>query len=359
MLANREQCAVAVGSGGERTRGDAAAVVASPEPAAPYFDAHLNAWVVSRYADVLAAFRISSLIPGKSKGGGANPPDTRAHFEMRAETMQALSASQISRWRELLAREADALIRRLPPDQPIDLLAAYARPLGLSLAAWVTNISRQAAEGLSEHAGVVSAAAADPENVALKAEAEQANAELAAHFASGPPALRDSTFVALARTVPCILGNAWYALMAHPEQWRRLRQQPALLDQAMEELLRYAGLVRRLFRTATEDVELNGALIRSGDTLILSMLEANRDPARFACAHQLDIARRDGGHLALGAGLHSCVGANLIRMAAQTITRPLIERFAAATLAQAVEWQGGSTFQSPRTLWVHLREDLS
>jgi cytochrome P450 len=206
-------------------------------------------------------------------------------------------------------------------------------------------------------ARVVSAAAADPENATLKCEAELANAELITHFPSGLPALRDSTFVALSQTVPCILGNAWFALIDHPKQWRRLNLQPAVLDQAIEELLRYAGLVRTLFRTATEDVNLNGAEIRSGDVLILRIIEANRDPERFAYAHQLDVVRQDGGHLALGAGSHACVGASLIRMTAQSVTRPLLRRFASASLARPVEWQGGSTFQSPQSLWVCLSED--
>ena len=237
------------------------------------------------------------------------------------------------------------------------MLSSYASPLCLSLAASVTNISMQAAEDLSEIARLMSAAAADPENATLKSEAERVNAAFVAHFPSGPPALRDSTFVALSQTVPCMLGNAWLALIDHPKEWQRLHLQPEALDQAIEELLRYAGLVRTLFRTAVEDMDLNGALIRSGDLVILRIIEANRDPERFACAHQLDILRQDGGHLALGGGLHACVGASLIRVAVQSITRPLLRRFASAILARPVEWQGGSTFQSPRSLWVELHED--
>jgi hypothetical protein len=220
-------------------------------------------------------------------------------------------------------------------------------------------MSLREAEGLSGIARVVSAAAADPENVTLKSEAERANAELISHFPFGPPALRDSTFVALSQTVRCILGNAWFALIEHPDEWRLLHRQPAVLDHAVEELLRYAGLVRTLYRTATEDVNLNGAPIRSGDVLILRIVEANRDPGRFACAHELDVLRQDGGHLALGAGFHACVGAPLIRMAVQSMTRPLIRRFASAILARPVEWQGGSTFRSPDSLWVRLSEDFA
>lgn len=327
---------------------------------APYFDHVLNAWVLSRHADVLAAFRTPSLIPGRSGSqSNANQASETARLKMRTETMDALSSGQTGQWREFLAREADSLLPSLLPDEPIDLIESYATPLCLLLAASVTNISLETGKCLGGIARAVSAAAADPENLPLKSKAERANAELIAHFSSGPSALRDSTFVALSQTVPCILGNAWLALIDHPKEWRRLHLHPALLDQAIEELLRYAGLVRTLFRTATEDLNLNGAPIRKGDVLILRIIEANRDPERFACAHQLNITREDGGHFALGAGLHACVGASLIRMAVQTITRPLLRRFASAILAGAVEWRGGSTFQSPQSLWVRLSEDLA
>ena len=68
----------------------------------------------------------------------------------------------------------------------------------------------------------------------------------------------------------------------------------------------------------------------------------------------MDVTRHRTGQLALGAGPHSCVGAHLIRMAAVTITRPLLERFASVNLAEPVEWQGGSGFRSPASLVVSL-----
>ena len=127
-----------------------------------------------------------------------------------------------------------------------------------------------------------------------------------------------------------------------------------LVEQAIEELLRYAGLVRILTRTAATDIDLNGALIRSGERIILRIVAANRDPERFAHPNQFDLARRDAGHLTLGAGPHACVAANLIRLAAIAITRPLVQGFASANLSRPIDWQGGSGFRSPKSLWVHL-----
>jgi cytochrome P450 len=326
-----------------------------PEIEAPYFDDILGAWVLSRNADILAAFRASSLSPASpTSRNAAEPSDEIGRSRMREETIEALSPAQLRAWREQIEPEVHGVAASLPIEQPLDLMDEYTRPLCLSLAAMVTGISRDVAEGLYEKAQRVSAAAAEPYDPALQAGAKSASADLRGCFHSGPKLLRDSGFVALSQTMPCLLGNAWFALIQHPQEWRLLHQQPGLIEQAIEELLRYAGLVRSLWRTATEDLDLNGVFIRKGERIVLRIFAANRDPERFSRPNHLDITRRDGGHLTLGAGPHSCVGASLIRMAATTITHPLLQRFASANLVRPVDWQGGSGFRSPRSLWVCL-----
>ena len=326
-----------------------------PEPAAPYFDANLNAWVLSRYADILAAFRASSLFPASTNSAKpVEPMPACAHLKMRAETIEALPASRINTWRDVLQPQAEALAATLPCHEPVELLEAYARPLCMSLAATVTGISLDLAHQLYKPAAQVSAASAEPFDRETHRIADLANEKLKPHFHSGPESLRDSGFVALSQTMPCILGNAWYALMQQPDAWMLLHSRPELIDNAIEELLRYAGLVRILGRAAQEDIDLNGITIRKGQRIILRIMAGNRDPERFSNPNQVDLARRDGGHLSLGAGGHACVGANLIRMAAATITLPLVRRFALAAPAQPVEWRGGSGFRSPAALWVSL-----
>ena len=80
-------------------------------------------------------------------------------------------------------------------------------------------------------------------------------------------ALRDSGFVALSHTLPSLLANAWYGRLQNPRERRLLHEQSGLMEQAMEELLRYAGLARILFRRAIEDIDLNGVAIRKGRTI--------------------------------------------------------------------------------------------
>jgi cytochrome P450 len=325
-----------------------------PEVEAPYFDAVLGAWVLSRYVDVLAAFRSSGLAPSGAHNEGQEPVDENARLEMRAETLEALSSVQLRGWRERLESEAHQMVDGFSDGQTVDLMEEYARPLCLSLAAMVTGISLQDAERLQEKAREVSAASAEPYDACLRARAKSANTKLQRCFHSGPAALRDAGFVALSQTMPCILGNAWYALIQQPREWLLLHRHSELMEQAMEELLRYAGLVRILFRRATEDVDVNGVFIRRGERVILRIIPANRDPERFFDANEIYVTRRSGGHLALGAGSHSCVGASLIRMAAVAITYPLVKRFAVAIPVGFVDWQGGSGFRSPVSLRIRL-----
>ena len=326
-----------------------------PDVEAAYFDYRLNAWVLTRHADILAAFRASSLIPtGPQDKNAPGPSDDTVRARIRAETTEALSPAQIRAWRERLTPEVEARADSLPIGEPLDLMDEYARPLCLSLAAFVTGIAREEATRLYEKAQYVSAATAEPYDLGLRVHAKAATAQLRTCFHSGPEPLRDSGFVALSQTLPSLVGNAWFGLIQHPEQWSLLHQQPALTEQGIEELLRYAGLARTLTRIAATDIDLNGSFIRKGERIIMRIIAANRDPERFSHPHQVDITRSDGGHFTLGSGSHACVAAGLIRMAAITITRPLVQRFGPPAPARPVEWRGGSGFRFPRSLWVCL-----
>ena len=328
-----------------------------PQVDAPYFDPDLDAWVVSRNADLLAVFHEPAMAPGHAERETPSTPDDSSRLKMRAETAGKLTSARLLIWREALLAEAISYASCLPTVGPVDLVAGYARPLCLSLAAMVTGITRADADSLNELARTISAATAAPEDSSLRDGAKSAAAALRSYFPSGPEAMRESGFVGLSQTLPCILGSAWYALIQFPEQWALLHCHPELIDHAIEELLRYAGPVRILSRTAMADLSLNGRLIRKGDRVILRVFAANHDPARFSHGAHLDCVRRDTAHFTFGAGEHSCVAASLVRMAAKVITQPLLERFASMRAASAVDWEGGSTFRFPASLWVSLDEE--
>lgn len=326
-----------------------------PEIEPAYFDSDLQAWVLSRHEDLVAAFHAPSLIPGRRNLADISmESEESARLAMREEVRNALCPIHIRAWRETLRAEAEDLCRRLPAAEPVNLIADYARPLCLRFAAMVTGLDQNDAARLEELAQIVSASTSDPENPHLRAPAKAANATLRTYFNAGPEPLRDSGFVGLSQTLLRIVCAAWYALIRFPDQWRLLRDSPQSIHQAIEELLRYAGVIRILIRTATEDIDLNGILIRKGDQVLLRTFAADHDPARFSEPEKLDCTRRDPGHFAFGAGGHACVAANLIRTAAITMTLPLLAQWASVQLARPVEWHGGSIMHSPASLWVTL-----
>jgi cytochrome P450 len=94
----------------------------------------------------------------------------------------------------------------------------------------------------------------------------------------------------------------------------RLRDDPALIPEAAEELLRLDAPFVFIARTATRDVELGGRTIAEGDKVLISWASANRDDAEFACPHAFDPDREANRHLAFGAGPHRCAGSNLARL---------------------------------------------
>lgn len=320
-----------------------------------YFDDQLQAWVLTRYTHVLAAFRSSSLL-ATGFDGPTEPQQKRdSHTsKLRSETRAALSPAQLSLWSQQLTRVVQAAVSSLPSNQPVDLVASYARPCCLALAATVTGIDPGDAERLYEIAEPLSAATAEPYDLSLKPRAKAAAVELRKWFLSGPEPLRDSGFVALAHTLPALLANAWFKLAQYAHQWELLHHEPELMDQAIEELLRCAGLPNLLFRRAIEDVQLDGLAIRKGDRIVLKIMEANHDSTYFPHPDSVDITRRGAKQLSFGAGPHSCLGAGLIRMAAAAVTQPLVERFPLANLCADVEWRGGLGFLSPKSLWVVL-----
>jgi len=331
-----------------------------PEITPPYFDDQLGAWVLSRHADVLAAFRSPGLVPTGAKSRPDKPaPDEIARLKLRAETKTALSLRHLQQWQRDLMPKVCALTQSLPTSQTVDLVGEFARPLCLILATAVTRADPHDAQRLEKLAKHVSDAAAEPFDAKTGALAEEAKAQLHGCFHAGPEPLRDSGFVALSHTLPCLLANAWLALLHHPQQWKRLHHHSVLIPKAVEELLRYAGLTRLLFRRAIEDVDLTSVRVRRGERVVLRIAAANKDPERFPYPEQIDWTHQGKGHLALGAGPHSCVGANLIRMAAITITRPLLERFAQAEISGAIEWHGGPVFRAPVSLPVCLRETIA
>jgi cytochrome P450 len=122
-----------------------------------------------------------------------------------------------------------------------------------------------------------------------------------------------------------IIGNGMLALLAHPDQHPGRLLDHFSVDAAVEEMLRYDCPFQSAVRRAKCDIELGGRTIREGDSVLVLLGAANRDPARFERAEVFDVTRADGGHLAFGAGIHSCLGVALARTLVRAAISALVE----------------------------------
>ncbi|MET8652188.1 cytochrome P450 [Nocardia aurea] len=125
-----------------------------------------------------------------------------------------------------------------------------------------------------------------------------------------------------------LIGNGVVQLLANPDQLDRLRAEPELWPNAVEEVLRIDSPVQTTARTALEDLELDGERLRRGHTVVLSLAGANRDPKVFADPDRFDVTRANAKeHLSFSNGIHVCLGASLARMEGVYALRALFERF--------------------------------
>jgi cytochrome P450 len=122
-------------------------------------------------------------------------------------------------------------------------------------------------------------------------------------------------------TTAHLIGNGVFALLTHPHELARLRADPGLLDNAVEELFRFDGPALSVVRRARIDVPLGDAVIRAGQNVYCMLAAANRDPERFPDPDRLDVGRGDVRHLGLGLGIHFCLGAALSRIEAVEVLR--------------------------------------
>jgi cytochrome P450/acyl-CoA synthetase (AMP-forming)/AMP-acid ligase II/thioesterase domain-containing protein/acyl carrier protein len=133
-------------------------------------------------------------------------------------------------------------------------------------------------------------------------------------------------FMAGFETTTYVIGNGVLALLRNPEQMQLLLDRPDIIENAVEELLRYDGAFRHIYRTAVEDVDMGGKLIRSGDYVLFLVPAANRDPDEFPDPDRLDLTRKIRQHVAFGQGIHYCLGAPLARLELQIAIQTIVQR---------------------------------
>jgi cytochrome P450 len=155
-----------------------------------------------------------------------------------------------------------------------------------------------------------------------------------------------------------LIGNGVLALLQHPDQLQKLRDDPSLIKPAIEELLRYDGPVETSTeRFAREDIAIGGTVIPKGEMVMVVLASADHDPERFTAPDALDITRAHNRHLAFGKGIHFCLGAPLARMEGQIAIGTLLRRMPELRLAdppESLTWRPGMVLRGLKGLPVEF-----
>lgn len=149
-----------------------------------------------------------------------------------------------------------------------------------------------------------------------------------------------------------LIGNIVYLLLTHPDQYALLRSDPSLLEDAIEETLRYEPPVTMIPRIAIEDFDLHGNTIRAGQIVQLSIVSANRDASHFPNPERFDISHKPGRYLSFGFGPHGCLGAPLAREQARISLTTLFRRMPGIEMddSREIVWYRNAANRGPSVL---------
>jgi len=267
-----------------------------------------------------------------------NPPD---HNRLRGLVMKAFSAREIKSLREMALTIANELVDALEGRRACDLAQTFAFPLPVRIICRMLDVSESDAPELGRLTSAL-VRAFDPQiSQADLLKAAEAFAVLENYFSAVIVSRHNSTasdlvslflrsgsdddrldhdeiianvillFLAGHETTSNMLCNTILALHAHPQELVSLKQNHALIPDAIEECLRYDSSVQMLYRTTQEEIEVAGELIPPGTRFFLSLGAANHDPLVFTSPERLNIRRHEGRCLAFGGGIHHCMGYRL------------------------------------------------
>jgi len=363
-------------------------------------------WYITRYDDVVEILRDDRHFVKDPQNAGRsesatqqrNPTlsqsindnmlfsDAPDHTRLRALVSQAFTPRRVAQMGQRIQAITEELLDQVHQPGEVDLIAGYALPLPViiitemlgipaadrdNVADWTQAIISPGSRGLNYRTrkhkvqtfihylrGMFADRQANPQDDMITAlvQAEEAGARLTEAELFSMVAL---LLVTGYETTVNLISNSTLALLQHPEQRARLMEQRALWPGAVEELLRYDGPVETsTSRWAGEDVVFHGRKIHKGDLVRVVLASANRDAAHFSHPDTFDITRTDNRHLALGLGVHYCLGAPLARLEGRVALETLFGRYPHLRLAihpDQLPWRSGVLFRGVRQLPVRLR----
>lgn len=333
-------------------------------------DGHVG-WLATSYALVRAVVAdprfssrhdlIRSPMPGAAAAQQAPPAPPGMFIGMDAPEhtryRKALTGQfTVRRMRELTARVEQITAEHLDAVErhggPVDLVRLYAQPIPALMICELLGVPSVDRETFQQHAATVNDHEATPEakyaaftalqhylHELVTAKRVTPTDDLLSDLTAGDLSDEELTNIgalllgAGLDTTANMLALGAFALLSHPDQLAVLRADPGIAAPAVEELLRYLSITHTGARTALEDVELDGHLIKAGETVALSAQAANRDPVKFADPDALDLRRQAGGHVSFGHGIHQCLGQQLARVEMRVAFPALFARFPSLRLA--------------------------
>jgi cytochrome P450 PksS len=362
-----------------------------------------TAWLVTRYDDVVLVLKgerfakdvTNALTPQQLAGRPwfrkvfralnrnmlqRDPPD---HPRLRTLVGKAFTPRLIEPMRPRVEALANSLLDRVEARGCMDLIRDYALPVPTTIIAEMLGVPAADRHRFNRWSNALMAAAASPwrmwnavpnawallRYIGKVVERRRAHPEddlisALVRVEEAGDSLSQEELVAMVfllliaghETTVNLIGNGTLALLEHPDQMARLRDDPVLIEPAIEEFLRYTSPVEiATDRYAREDVAISGVTIPRGETVLAVLASANRDEWQFRNPDSLDITREPNRHLAFGLGPHFCVGAPLARLEGQIAIATLLGRFPELRLAVApdrLRWRRGLLLRGVESLPV-------
>ncbi|WP_141704182.1 cytochrome P450 [Planobispora rosea] len=351
---------------GDMYAGDPGPVYAWLREHAPaYFDEGNGLWGVSRHADISAIERDGRLwsstggyrpqLPSDPSMIGMDDPEhaARRRLVYRRFTPRHVAEKYTDRVRAVVTELIDEALEK----GTVDAVPALAAPLPGRMIGWLLGFPDErwpelvhwsettivAGGGLRYVTHDAAVAAGEFATAVLELAEERRRCphdDLTSLWAGHPDYddehLANEALLLLdggAETTRTVIATTIDALIRHPEQWAVLREDPGLMENAVEEFIRWTTPVLNMCRTATRDTLLAGREISGGQQVLLMYGSANRDPEVFTDPDVFDVTRPAGRHIAFGLGTHFCLGAALARLELRIFFEEFVRRIGSAAWA--------------------------
>lgn len=364
-----------------------------------------KAYYLTRYDDVVSSFTDPRLVNDRRNAVGGRDPldrwwvprlfkifqknmlssDALDHRRLRDLVHKAFTPRRVEEMKQVVEKIVGELLDAAQKKQTVDLLADFALPLPLTVISEMMGVPEEDRLTFHRQMGGLLDNLTSP----LGFLSQTPNAFNMMRFFRKLIRLRreeprDDLLTALVRaeeqgdrlsedelismifllllagheTTVNLIGNGTLALLQHPEQLQKLRENPELIGTAVEELLRYGNPVDQPSpRFAREDIHLEGHVIPRGATVMPLLASANRDESVFENADTLDITRKPNRHVAFGMGVHYCLGAPLARLEGTIALQHLVRRFPQMKLAvpeEQLRWRGSIGLRGLKALPLRL-----